>query len=100
MRASARWTIALSGRRASSRVPDIQGGRTVADPGEGARQTILPIGAERLQFRRDAVMPRRFVPPLKLGQQIGKRPLASPLAGSAEMAARKLVSAAVPARNP
>ena len=74
MRASARWAIALSGRRVQQLVPDIRGGGTVADPGEGARKTILPIGTKGFQIRCGAVVSRRFLPSLKFGEKVGKSP--------------------------
>ena len=62
-------------------VPDIKGGRTVADPGESTRQTILPISTGGFQIRRDAVVSRSFLPSLKLGEKVGKRPPRLPVSG-------------------
>src|SRR5689334_14245788 len=54
-------------------IPDTEGGRIVADPGEGIRQTILPIDTEGFQIGGYAVMCRRFLPSLKFGEKVGKR---------------------------
>ena len=81
MRASARWAVALSGRRASSR-STLPGRRRVARPVQGAGQPVLPIRAKRLEIGGDAVSPRSLRPPLQFGEQIGKGSPCFPVAGA------------------